>query len=91
MLVPYGVYTRTLTFCKFCTPVAQYPGYGYALANTPECRHGYGYKFRIPTRTFCGFCEIPMPAPGTSVNEKVVFCRVCTEPHAGYNPYPGLL
>ena len=27
----YDIYTHTRNLCKFCTPVAQYPGYGYAL------------------------------------------------------------
>ena len=34
---------RTRNLCKFYTPVAQYPGYGYiALANIPGFEYGYG-------------------------------------------------
>ena len=49
--------TRTLNFCNFCTfmhveellqvlfctPVAQYAGYGYTLVEIPGCGYGYGY------------------------------------------------
>ena len=57
--------TCTRNFCKFCTPVDQYPGYGYAPVKVPEC--GYGYII-VPTRNFCEFCTSFMPVPGTFVS-----------------------
>ena len=40
------IHTRIWNFCKICTPVPQYPGYGCSIF--------------IPARNFCKFCT-PVP------------------------------
>ena len=40
----YPGITRTRNFCKICTTVPQYPGYGYNIF--------------IPARNFCKFCTL---------------------------------
>ena len=60
----YDIHTGTRNFCKFCTPVAQYSGYGYALVKI-VCRYGYGYNIRVTTRNLCEFCDTSTPVPGT--------------------------
>ncbi len=61
------------TLDTICTPVSQYPGYGYALLNIPECRYGYGYNICLPARNFYEFKKPPIPVPGTFYQ----FCNTC--------------
>ena len=76
----YDIHTRTRYFCKICTPVPQYPGYGYNIfisarnfrklcmpvPQYPELLEVL-YDLHTRTRNFCEFCTIFIPAPGTSV------------------------
>ena len=106
LYVLLDIHTHTRNFCKFCTPVAQYPGYGYVRVELPV--YGCGYNIHIHTRNFCELCmtcipplvpgtsvssvRLPyVPVPGAPVSEKAVFCRVRTEPCPGYYTYPELL
>ena len=68
LYVLLDIHTHTRNFCKFCTPVAQYPGYGYVRVELPV--YGCGYNIHIHTRNFCELCMtcIPPLVPGTSVS-----------------------
>ena len=92
-------------FCKFCTIFIPVPGAsvsyvrpwyntrgkGMPSKKNAGCGYGCGYNIPIPTRNFSEFCTASIPVPGTSVSEKVMFCRVRTEPYPGYYPYPEVL
>ena len=54
--------------CKLCTPVPQYPGYGYAIFKIPGCGYGHEYNIRVPTRSFSEFCSTSITVPGTCIN-----------------------
>ena len=75
------IHARTRNFCKICTPVPQYSGYGYSIfipaRNFCEfCTHVPQYPellevlqdFHARTRNLCELCTTFMPVPGTSVS-----------------------
>ena len=79
----YDIHTRTRNFCKICTTVPQYPGYGYGIFITawnfckfctpvlqyPELLEGLVPEdFHARTQNFCELCRTFIPVPGTSVS-----------------------
>ena len=53
----YGIFVPARNFCKFCTPVPQYPEHLEVLQD-----------FHARTRNFCELCRTFIPVPGTSVS-----------------------